>query len=61
MNIDWHVYGNNLRAITRAIKDEYLDDDDNLFCVYIIEDEPHLVAPMVALAIVGKIGSRLQA
>lgn len=35
-------------------KDEYLDSDGNLFRVYAIEDEAHLVTPMTPPAIVGR-------
>lgn len=37
-----------------ATKDEYLDGDGNLFRVYAIEDEPHLVAPMIPPALAGQ-------
>lgn len=35
----------------KPTKDEYLDDDGNLVRVHAIDDEAHLVAPMVPPAL----------
>lgn len=46
---------------TRPIEpseDEYIDEEGNLVHLYAIEDEPHLMTPMVAVEVVGRTPNR---